>query len=329
MATQVIPAHDATQTVPTQATRQSWKRFITPKNIGIAAAAIYGTVLLQYAARRSWTSYYTAQQPLQSLARSYERMSDDKQLAVRMFHAHGFGCDAGIFKAAQMASGLPDTIQHIVPDFGDGPANAPSALGGPRDRAVFTAAIQTCNSNVPIILSGVSRGGAVAAVVDGKYAIPNHVGTILESAPAHFGDVVDNLAGPLSKIPTLTTWAHALMNWIPKFWHYKPTGLQPIDVIHKGKQPLLIVASATDSLIPAQSTIKNYRKAVEAGREVYLKLIPGLHHLYQGGHGQLAGRYTDVQNAFIARCTGTATADQIALLNELQPTVAQLRAKGY
>jgi len=249
--------------------------------------------------------------------------SDVPHTPILMVHAYYEGGAAKVYKDEQIPDKLKKApyIEHIIPEFSDAFREKPSALGGKRDRQAFLNALPRDNHK-PIIFKGVCRGGVVVALVNGSQPVNHHAGTIIESPPAQWVDVVSHKIGFLRVIPGLSRLLHRYMHWHPRYRYYNPKDIQPIEVIHKGDKPLLCVASIEVEVIPVASTLKLYVRARQAGRQVYLKLLP------QGKHLELADAYIPEQFAFIAHCTGTATAEQKELLQKLQPTVDDLKKQG-
>ncbi len=164
---------------------------------------------------------------------------------------------------------------------------------------------QACQTMVAlcdeIFLVGLSRGAATIATLLGTRDLPQVKAAILESPFDCMDSVVNCLIKKrlhLGWFPGLTKFAKHALPWV--FRKYKRDGVRPIDVVQNFPKdlPVLIVCSKEDKLVPAQGTIRLYKKLRKTGHNHAHLLV-----LNEGEHSKLvfgpeASKYKEVLHAF-------------------------------
>jgi len=128
-----------------------------------------------------------------------------------------------------------------------------------------------------VILVGLSRGGSTIFTYLGTRE-HNHVkAAVIESPFDTLEAVVDSLIckrACLGWVPGLARFAKFCLPSL--FRGYRRNGVKPIDVVHniRADLPILIICSLQDTLVPASSSIKLYKRLRETGHNhTYLLLL--------------------------------------------------------
>ncbi len=185
------------------------------------------------------------------------------------------------------------------------------------------------------ILFGVSRGAATVinyAATVGIKAKNNIPAIILESPFDHIKSIVRNKLQS-SKLDYDSSVSLGTLVVKALYPGYNRKGIHPIDVVAQLPRdiPIIFIHSQKDSLIPIESSLRLYKKLVEAGHQhaYFIETKHGAHaNILWSRHGY---KYKNSVHAILKKyglpCKNSFAQDGAELLSELQPTIEQVNEK--